>query len=285
MKNANMPLRSLAPEELALSYSKYYFWEQPQASFLQRQIMKNELDPKVGLTIENINDLLLPGYRDDESGWCHMPDGTNVVSYFTDMPGCTIEMIDWWFVWHFVGPNKALVPEGNGNLRYKIWNPRCHWDTGHHTEESRKFALDESISIRERRYGSRNFITENMAPDNQYSFGESSGYCFSPEKYGVDMKKLGDCTMITATHPSPTGGSVVVYHYRPRPEGGGIEWRARMWIGCYFDGEKFIKTKQEKASYESLVTMWEHAVGENQKLAYMLPSLYAEEGFKPVDAY
>lgn len=55
-------------------------------------------------------------------------------------------MIDWWFIWHFITPPN--VPEGNGNLRYKIWCPNEHWDTGVVDKKDEKRYLDQAICLR-----------------------------------------------------------------------------------------------------------------------------------------
>ena len=119
----------LCPEEAALSYSKYYYLPiMPPDPVAMQVINSGSQDPDKTLAIDHINDLFKPGYLPVEMGYSMMPDGSAVIANYVRMPGVTPEMIDWWFCWHWIAP--PSVPEGNGNLRYKIWNPKEHWDTG-----------------------------------------------------------------------------------------------------------------------------------------------------------
>ncbi len=78
--------------------------------------LENPIDPKYALKIEDRNKLFEPGYLDKEVGYCQMPDGSTYVANLTKMPGVTVEMFDWWFAWHGLGP-----------LRYTLWDPYDHY--------------------------------------------------------------------------------------------------------------------------------------------------------------
>ncbi len=63
-----------------------------------------------------------------EYGYCMMEDGTGYLAVYTTYPNCTPEMLGWWFRW--LNVHTKGMPEGQGNLKYKIWNPADHWDHG-----------------------------------------------------------------------------------------------------------------------------------------------------------
>ena len=114
-----MSLKELCLEEKLLSYSKYYYWVMEGPNPVALQILNSgPVDPNMALAVQNINDILKPGYLPIEQGYCLMPGGSGFIANYVKMPGVTAKMIDWWFVWHFITP--PSIPEGNGNLRYKI---------------------------------------------------------------------------------------------------------------------------------------------------------------------
>lgn len=134
----------LCPEERALSYCKYFDLPMEEPDPRSMQIWNaGPVPEETVLRIENINDLFKPGYLPCEQGYCALSDGTGFVANYVRMEGVTAEMVDWWFTWHFIKP--PSVPEGNGNLRYKIWNPYEHWDTGPISEADKKRRADPSI--------------------------------------------------------------------------------------------------------------------------------------------
>ncbi|KKY31708.1 putativediacetylphloroglucinol specific hydrolase [Diaporthe ampelina] len=67
------------------------------------------------LPLSQARRLLEPGDHAAENGWHVRPDGTGYVASKTQFPGCTGEMVDWWFWWHSV--------EGE---RYALWYPHNH---------------------------------------------------------------------------------------------------------------------------------------------------------------
>ena len=103
---------SLTPEELKKPYAKYFDEPYPEVPSRVTEQMAEPLDPALALSIHNRNDLLNPGYLPREVGWCVMPDGSGYIASLTQMPGVTLEMLEWWFAWH-----------GIESLRYKIWDP------------------------------------------------------------------------------------------------------------------------------------------------------------------
>ena len=74
------------------------------------------MDPAKALPYERINDLLDPGYHEVETGYCILENGAGYVAVNNVFPGCTVDMMKWWFAWHAAGPG----------LRYALWFPPGH---------------------------------------------------------------------------------------------------------------------------------------------------------------
>jgi hypothetical protein len=72
------------------------------------------------MRLEDVNQLLEPGYLPTESGYRFFDDGYATVSSIARMPGCSAEMVEWWFGWL------------GGTKDYKLWHPRdhvfCDWE-------------------------------------------------------------------------------------------------------------------------------------------------------------
>ena len=278
-----MARHPLIPEELALSYSKYWFWKWPEKNPLSQELMREPMDEKDMLPFTEIDRLLDPGYQAREQGWCVSSDGLGYHADYIWMPGVTVEMIDWWFVWHFSAPK--TVPAGNGNLRYKIWNPNEHVDTGFSDEASRLRAIDESIPMRERRYGAKNFIHETLDGGEGDNVLFLTAECHDPVDFGFDARRLQD----------PASGTVIAgittnMHcptiYQFRPYGDGVEMRVRDYFGVdYVEGTGLVRTPGFTADPVQVYNSAQHILAEYPNLARFLPQLYAEERNKPIDAY
>ncbi len=72
------------------------------------------------MRFEDIDGLLAPGYGRIESGVVDFGDGYATVCALARMPGCTSNMVEWWFGWL------------GGTDPYKLWHPRdhvwCDWE-------------------------------------------------------------------------------------------------------------------------------------------------------------
>lgn len=270
----------LCPEEAALSYSKYYYLPlDPPDPMAMQLINEGSQDPAKALTIDHINDLFQPGYLPIEMGYTMMPDGSAVIANYVRMPGVTIDMIDWWFCWHWFTP--PSVPPGNGNLRYKLWNPKEHWDTGA-DEASQKRLLDESLPWRLRRAPATNYIHESV---DYGEIRELDAWGLEPQELGVDLEVLKQPnmgTVITACLPIDNP-AVGIHYYRPVRDG--VELRTRYWFGwAVVDGVP-QRIPESMPSEELVRNFTIHNATEYPHLAAFLPSLYREESWKPLAAY
>ena len=236
------------------------------------------------LRIENINELFKPGYLPCEQGYCALSDGTGFVANYVRMEGVTCEMVDWWFTWHFIKP--PSVPEGNGNLRYKIWNPYEHWDTGPISEEDKRRRADSSIYYRMRSEGAVDFLKETVRVGGPMFYMEPHPITYL-EDLGADHKLVTApnfgtfCSAMTLQEGLPP--MIVVHYYRPVP--GGVELRSRYWSGYRVVDHKLVKDNAIPVKLEDVRNNCMHNMREYPHLGRFLPKLFAEEGWKPVDAY
>lgn len=80
------------------------------------------------MPVEEINQLLDPGYMPVETGYYRLPNGHMHVRVLTRMPRCKGEMVDWWF--GYLSDTET----------YKMWHPKSHlslkwdehWRPGHY---------------------------------------------------------------------------------------------------------------------------------------------------------
>ncbi len=279
-----MPKKPLCPEERALSYSKYY--DLPMESPDPRSLQiwnQGPIDPKLALRIEDINDLFKPGYLPGEQGYCILEDGTGYIANYVRMDGVTAEMVDWWFTWHFIAP--PSVPKGNGNLRYKIWNPNEHWDTGPLTEEDRARRCDPNVYYSLRKKDAVDFIEESLVGGEMlymtpYPIVDLSVLGVDPKYYNAPNfgTFVSACTTMENSAPM-----IVLHYYRPVP--GGMELRSRYWYGYKVENGKVVKDLSVPVKLEDMRDGCMHNMTEYPHLGRFLPKLFAEEGWKPVDAY
>ena len=86
------------------------------------------IDNKAGLPMDEVNQLLEPGYMSIEAGYYRLPNGDMHVRTLTRMPRCKGKMVDWWF--GYIKDTET----------YKMWHPESHryfewdehWSPGHY---------------------------------------------------------------------------------------------------------------------------------------------------------
>lgn len=197
------------------------------------------------LPLSQIGKLLEPGDQPVENGWYVYPDGTGYVTSKTQFPGCTADMIEWWFWWHSV--------EGE---RYALWYPYNHCDvqstyaklskSKFTTEVKKDSSNGQAIPIlerddlphRQRWLGSTHTVTEFIGPTRmslRIEFKE-------PSYFGLgtwdDLKKAGYETAVCGILwdkilPMKVGDMIHLW----RKTEHGLELKSRYYLGhqVYFD--------------------------------------------------
>jgi hypothetical protein len=197
--------------------------------------------------------------------------------------GVTPEMLEWWFVWHWVRPGG--VPEGCGNLRYKIWCPPDHWDACRDEETDRVFR-DEGIPLCERRLmGKGAYICESLDLGMGDPKKDITVTDLRFEDFGVGADALASlnrqrCKLFAGLS---SGGNKINLHF-VRPVPGGVELRTRSYGGYTVRDGQVVEADVPPGSEEKLVKNLIHNIVEWQHMQRFLPQLYAEEGWKPVGA-
>jgi hypothetical protein len=136
-----------------------------------------------GMNLDNVSDLLEPGYLPLETGLAHAASGEGCVAVWTSWPGTTPEMIDWWFGWHIARTE-----------RYKLWHPQAHYYA------QPKYDLSDlpGLTDRERYLGNTSWVDEYIGPiDSRLAIS-----FHDPAVIGLDYDTLdaaGYGTLIYAT--------------------------------------------------------------------------------------
>ena len=266
----------LTAEEKLKPYSKYFFNLPPKPEPKKLAVMEKPIDPGKALPITQINDMLNPGYFEVEAGWCILPDGAAYISNYTQMPGVTVEMINWWFVWHSLE-----------NLRYKIWWPDGHFGVSL-SDRDREVVLDHNRSLDQKLYGITHFVLENVGGPCAEKIAIS---WMTPEDIGFDMNRFkapnvgtalganGVSLMLAPPPGVPNYKSPAFMIHFVREIANGIEIRTRFWMGYHIMNKKpyFLLPKGVRLPEQVPHGLAVHNVYEYTNLASFLPSIYKEQ--------
>jgi hypothetical protein len=274
----------LTAEEKRMPLVKYYDLPLYPPGPRESQLLDHlPIDPRDALSVEKWADHLRPtGYSKVEYGYCMMPDGSGYQAMYATYPTSTPKMMGWWFHWLNIRPKDQ--PEGTGNLKYKIWCPPDHYD---HWFINGKDWGDGVVSI------------------ESIDLGEGEEKVFylrmplEPTEYGLTKKRAKelreagcwiDFSTVTFHDPKPPyekrpGSYLWLTNSRDCPQGGN-EKCTRLWIGYGAkDGEIYFDetTPASMLSEKFMRTFQIHMTMEHQRLALILPELYAQYSDKPDD--
>lgn len=270
----------LTPGEKALPVSKYYtdyplHYPNPLYSQLLTQ---GAMDPADALALDNWMDLLrVQGYDKVEYGYCMMPDGSGYIANYSVIPGnVTPEMRMWYVKWFNI--HSENLPEGCGNIRYKLWNQVDH--------------IDHGLVNGDFKQGIYTLETLDMGRSSKDKAIRSIRHNFDVRDYGFPeerYKELADAGVaITSCWESfDCPGSHLVLSVTRKCPLGGIETCSREWIGYKAENGKFVfdpETPDFMLCEQYLRDVQIHNTVEQQHLATFLPDLYAEYHDKPVNA-
>jgi len=271
-------LKPLAPYEEALPYSKYYHREMARPNpELMGILAQGSMDPDKALPISEINQLLDPGYHEVETGYCITNDGLGYVAVNNVFPGCTIDMMRWWFVWHASG----------GNLRYRIWNPLDHTAIAISDQDRRKLS-DPAVALADKFTNVDHFVVENTGGGDEnivIRFKKVRDMGFDMDKYNssptgeiVGGYGVSEFRFAPAAFKSPA-----VMMHTMREIDGGVEFRTRFWMGARIVEGRAINVTPPfvHIPIEAPMGLAFHNVVEYSNLASFLPEIYEEYKEKP----
>jgi len=264
-----MPRRELTEFEKEKPYAKYFCKELAEvpAEDLEK-VNSGPLDPTIVTTIRNRNDLLRPGYLEDETGYSVLEDGSGFAATLVNMPDVTPEMLDWWFNWHPL--------EG---LRYALWCPVAHTDIS--AKDPARHLDSSGIPLRVRNYGSTHYPVEGF---NLASAQKVIIEFFSPQNFGLDMSLFREPGISRAYCANVTLDMLKmpfnVFFHAVREVDGGIEYRSRYWLGYTMkDGlPKRVKRPLPYKIIDLARNNCLHSLIEYNNLASFLPDVFDEMG-------
>lgn len=260
----------LSELEKKLPYADFY--DRPSAeipSSVLHSIQNESHDNDDALLIEDINELLNPGYLAMENGHCRMPNGSFFVAVRTEFKDVTAEMINWWFDWHPREP-----------LRYKIWFPECHYDISFDAGERK--SPDDPLF-----WNTTHYPVEDIGLGSE----KISIHFLPPADFGfntAEFDKASIETVICGNVGSVANSikQIVRMCHLVRKTDDGLEMRSRFWMGDnillpqFFGSsliEKVINTKIVRKRLLPSQTgekMAMHCAQEYNNLAKILPELY-----------
>jgi hypothetical protein len=231
------------------------------------------MEPAKALLPEHINDLLDPGYHEVETGYCILENGAGYVAVNNVFPGCTVEMMQWWFAWHAAGPG----------LRYAIWYPPGHVTIAVSDQGYAKLH-DPTLPLGQKSQNIDHYVVEDVGggvEDIIISF-------LDPQQMGFDMSRFHEPNVaavfggygVSEMRERPGMKSPAIMCHFVRQIDGGLEFRTRFWMGYRINKGKAMCTLPPwvRIPVEAPMGLAYHNVLEYSNLASFLPEIYAEFG-------
>ncbi len=269
----------LSPEELALPSSRFYTdYPLKPPGPLQTMLLENGPIPaEKAIPIEHWLDWLSPtGYPDVVYGYTMMPDGSGFyIEYSVTPPTWNGKWRRWYGNWY--NHYSKNMPEGRGNLRYKIWNPCDHWD--------HKFVNGEND-----RDGVWSIETLDLGASGDPSKGMPAvSHKINLREYGLSEEKekellAADCRVEAVYEEFDEPGHHLVLRFsRPCPLGGRESMNCE-WMGYWPKDGKIVRDPETKVDERYLRNVLAHNTIERQHLLEVLPDLYEAYHELPPDA-
>ena len=270
------PMPELTPEEKNMPLSKYFekypFCVPPPMQ--QMLLDSGPMDPIDAVPAQHWLDILQPiGYRKVEFGYCMMPDGSGYYAeYYVTPDTMNSEMRRWFGRW--INVRSRSMVEGQGNLRYKLWNPLDHWD--------HKFVncVDDADGV----WSMESLdLGQGDKPAAAISHRIDLRECGLTAERQAELEAVG-CRVSAAWEEfEGPGHHLVLRLSRPCPFGG-TEHLNHEWIGYYIKNGKVVRDEETPVDEAYLKNVLTHNTVEHLHLPKFLPKLYAEYHDKPMDA-
>lgn len=263
----------LSPEEKALPYARFYtdYPLYPPGPLQQQILNAGPMDVKDAIPVERWLDWLSPtGYPNVVYGYTMMPDGSGFyIEYSTTAPTWQGKWRRWYGKWYNQHP--AELPEGRGNLRYKLWNPVDHWD---HRFVNGVDDKDGVWSLETLDIGAGGDPSRGIAAVSHSI--DLLEYGLTPEK--KQELEAADCRVEACWEEFDGPGHHLVLRFsRPCPQGGRESLNCE-WMGYWAKDGRIIRDEDTPVDETYLKNVLIHNTIERAHLAQVLPELYAAFG-------
>ena len=262
----------LTPEENRLPLAHFYYdyplyYPDPR---LQQILDTGPMDPQDAIPAQNWLDLLqITGYRDVVYGYCMMPDGCGFYIEYSITPAVMAAkpMRRWYGKW--VNHRSPGMPEGQGNLRYKVWNPLDHWD--------HKFV--NGVDDRE---GIWSMETLDMGASGGGWKGVGAiNHNIDVCDYGFDRERMAElekrgCRVSAVYEEFEGPGHHLVLRFSRPYTAGRVENINCEWMGYWAKDGKIIRDPETPVTEEYVRNVLIHNTVERFHLTQVLPDLYEE---------
>lgn len=270
----HLKVPELSEEEKALPYARFYTdYPLYPPNPLQQQILDaGPMKLEHAIPIERWLDWLsVKDYPEIVYGYTMVPDEHGAygfyIEYSTTAPTWQGKWRRWYGKWYNQHP--AELPEGRGNLRYKIWNPVDHWD--------HRFVNGENDKD-----GVWSLETLDVGASGDPSRGMPAvSHKIDLLEYGLSAEKLAeleaaDCRVEACWEEFDEPGHHLVLRFsRPCPLGGRESLNCE-WMGFWAKDGKIVRDPETKVDETYLKNVLIHNTIERAHLAQVLPDLYAE---------
>jgi len=197
-------------------YAKYW---RPDMKPMQKQVVNALLHGteawELAFDLDNAEELLKPGYLPLETGYTHLANGQTFIAVYTEMPGVTGPMFEWWMGWHYME-----------HQRYKLWHPRAHVANG-----TNEMQGDNPNITDKQKYMTTHYVTEyigNRLERIAISFSDPKEYFAESSDLTVGNTSALVCGRVDLQRVPITLGYLI---HQIRKINGGSEMRSRFWLG------------------------------------------------------
>lgn len=277
---AERQLIPLTLEEQRIPYAKYYRTQlAPQDAKQIEALKKGPMDSQKALLPEAFKTLLISEYTETETGYCILENGAGYVAVNNYFPGCTLEMIQWWYAWHPL--------EG---IRYKLWNPFSH-QTIAISDEHRNKITNPDIPLEEKSQGIIHFEVENTGAGFQdvvMHFLTHKELKITEQDISTSKATIiGGYGIIENRENLPGRHSgkmpaMMIYNFRETEYG--VESKTRLWLGYRINKgtPMLVLPRNVKIPVEVPMALAFNNAQKFSHLASFLPDIYREFGQLPL---
>lgn len=262
----------LSEEEKKLPIAKYYEdYPLMMPNPLYQQLLdKGPMDPSKAIPIDKWLDWIDPDTTPEiVYGYCMMPDGSGFYIEYSITPAqmAAKPMRRWYGKW--VNHHSPGMKEGQGSLRYKIWNPLDHWD---HRFVNGKDDKDGIWSMETLDLGASGGGWKGVG-----AISHNIDVC----DYGFDRDRMAElekagCRVSAVYEEFEGPGHHLVLRFSRPYTAGRVENINCEWMGYWAQDGKIIRDEDTPVTEEYVRNVLIHNTVERFHLTQVLPDLYEE---------